>query len=275
MDKKTYPASLITRSRWIGRLTLFFGCLASAATADVFHRSIAQVALFSTHQSLWSDSIRSVPESPPSDSTVTPLRIAVLPVIVTDFFEKPICDSCDRLTPNVLEFFLPAWHREILSQWSHSGAFVISPEDPLLQADTIWINRGRAFGLPWRTWFEPADQALIYRPRDRFTPDSVKSRLSSLGGKLGATHLFLIDSIQVEMRSWSRGSHHGSSRLSYQAVFWNVVKSQPEWALRLTTRQSWWSDLNAPLEPRLEPDWCRFQQDLPRRLRALLASEPR
>lgn len=275
MDKITRCSVSFALQKWGWSLALIFGCLASAARADEFQGVIAQVALFSTRQSLWPDSIRSTPESPPTDSVVSRLRIAVLPVTVSGFFEKPVCDSCDRLTPNVLEFFLPAWHREILASWSRGDAFVISPEDPLLQADTAWLNRGRAYGLPWRTWFQPSDQTLIFRPRDRFTPDSVKNRLSSLGGKLGATHLFLIDSIQVEMRSWSRGSHHGSSRLSYVAAFWDVATGQPEWAVCLTTRQPWWSDLNAPLEPRLEPDWRLFQQHLPRRVRALLASEPR
>jgi hypothetical protein len=235
---------------------------------------VVQVAVFSDQQLLW-PSLAMPPSStsPLADSGVP--RVAILPVTVTRFSESPVCDSCDRLSPNVLEFMLPAWKRELLAHWTKAEVTVISTGDPLLGPDSSWVERGAPPGLPWKHWFDASGSPLIYRPRDRYTSQALRSQLSALGGRLGVTHVFLMDSVMSEVRPWGKSSHHGSFHLSYMALLWNVARGQPEWAIEVAIRGKWWSDLNAPLEPRLEPGLETMFRELPNSLKALWQAEAR
>lgn len=162
-----------------------------------------------------------------------------------------------------------------MAGWMGPEAEVISSEEPLLGGDTAWLSPAAFPALPWGPWFDTLNQSLIYRPRDRFTPKATVALLSSIGGKLAASHLLIIDSVYSRVRPWSRSSHRGSYRLSYRLALWNVAKGQPEWALSLQFQGPKWSDLNAPLEPRLDAAMQDFRRTLPERLKAFWQKEPR
>lgn len=250
-------------------LSAGFACHAiGAAKPEIF------TAVFSREQALWPE-VNASPAQPTRDS----LYVIVVPPPPPQLDESPPCDSCDRLAPNVLEFFLPAWHRDLLTAWlpKTSRVEVLSGGNPLLMGDTNFTQAEPTLpALPYATWLsKPSLHPVIYRPRDRWMQDSAKALFSGLGGRLGATHLLFIDSVQVRLRPWGRKSERGSFRLGYYLVFFDVARGQPEWVKQLTLQGSWWSNLDAPLEPRLEPSYQAWKREMPTLLDALWKAEPR
>lgn len=231
-------------------------------------------AVFSREQALWPE-VFAAPKQPVRDS----LTVIVVPPPPPQLDESPPCDSCDRLAPNVLEFFLPAWHRDLFAAWlpKTSHVEVLSGGNPLLMGDTTLTQAEPTLpALPYAVWLpKPSQHKVIYRPRDRWMPDSARALFSGLGGRLGATHLLFIDSVKVRLRPWRRSSERGSFQLGFYLVFFDVARGRPEWVKQITLKGSWWNDLDAPLEPRLEPGYQAWKKAMPALLEALWNAEPR
>jgi hypothetical protein len=258
-------------------LSLLFALVTGMPSLSAHAANFESVtAVFSSSQALWPE-LDQKSDGAKNDS----FHLIVLPPPPPILDESPPCDSCDRLSPNVLEFFLPNWHRDLFAKWlpNPSHVEVLTGGHPLLLGDSTFTQANPTLpALPYSAWFAepaPTEPQVIYRPRDRFMPDSARRLLSRLGGRLKATHLLVIDSVHVRLRPWTRSSDRGSFRLGYCLMLFNVASGQPEWVMRHSLKGRWWSDLDQPLEPRLEPAYVAWKRDIPEALKRLWAAEPR
>ncbi len=235
---------------------------------------VGPTAIFSQQQSFWPQ-VSNQPDRIESQNPFDSLRVFVLPLARVFMDEKPICDSCDRLTPAVLEFSMPSWHRDFFSQLLPGHFEVLAQGEPLLMGDTSWFDTVSCLSsLPWKTWLSAPSHGIVYRARDHWVTDSTRLALTLLGGKLGASHLLLLDSVRVKLRPWSRGAHHGSYGFEYGLILWNVRSSQPEWATQIHLSGPFWSDLDAPWGPKLSPVLEQWYRNTPQNLQKLWDEEP-
>lgn len=232
------------------------------------------VAVFSDRQSFWPDlADRSKPVSkPPPAAKIT---LAVLPVTLKDYRESLPCDSCHRLSANGMEFFLENWLKDRLhDRFPAWTVELIAPSQPLLGKKMELIGYQDSLAFPWERWFPDPGESLVYRPRDRFTPEATRKRMDKLGGLLGASHLILPCRMRVSVTPKSSITHEGGLEWSFSLVLWNVAAGSPEWALNYRSRETG-MNLDESLEGRLDKALGGAWNDLPRGLATLWDAEPR
>jgi hypothetical protein len=263
-------------------------------------RQSVRFAVFSRHQTFWPalDGVSGSPEGRPKaggartvGGEAIPPHIAVLPIRIkeTDWKERIPCDSCHRLSPNGLEFFLENYLAQRLSaRFRENRPGIVRAEDkkgptvelaaphlPLLRtAGVSLLDYQDSLSLPWDRWFDGYSQDLIYRPRDFMTPSSARKRLDRLGGLLGATHLLLPAKVWVKLDPKSRTVHEGCMEWGFHLLFWNVTTGRPEWAMAFSevARDV---DLDAPLDDRLDKSLVEAWDRMPESLVRVLTAEPR
>ncbi len=131
-----------------------------------------------------------------------------------------------------------------------------------------------SLAFPWDRWFPDSTENLVYRPKDRYTPEATRKRMDRLGGLLGASHLILPCRMRVSVTPKSSITHEGGLDWGFSLVLWNVAAGAPEWALDY---RSWEAGMNLDesLEGRLDKALGGAWNDLPRGLAALRNAEPR
>jgi hypothetical protein len=279
-------------------LAHLLACAFVHAQGDV--RQTLRFAVFSPDQTFWPSLAGADGSSKAKHKAGTaksagekdiPLHIAVLPIRIkeADWKERIPCDSCHRLSPNGLEFFLENYLAQRLSTRfreerpgiarspDKSGPTVelAAPHFPLFKtAGVELLDYQDSLSLPWKRWFDGYSQDLIYRPKDFMTPVAACKRLDRLGGLLGATHLLVPAKVWMKLDPRSRTVHEGSMEWGFQLLFWNVSTGRPEWALAFTevARNV---DLDAPLDERLDKSLVRAWDRMPQALADLWNSEPR
>ena len=309
---RPFPAAFLLAHLFVGAFALALGEV----------RQSVRFAVFSAEQTFW-PGLEAPDRSPkvnpkPSTATVKPgigrldsgpkveavgkdvgprvapniaPHIAVLPIGIkeADWKERIPCDSCHRLSPNGLEFFLENYLAQRLSARfreqrpgiirapDKSGPTVelAAPHLPLLKtAGVELLDYQDSLALPWERWFDGYVQDLIYRPKDFMTPAAARKRLDRLGGLLGATHLLLPAKVWMKVDPRSRTSHEGSMEWGFHLLFWNVTAGRPEWALAYTEAARN-VDLDAPLDDRLDKSLVAAWDRMPQALSDLWQTEPR
>lgn len=287
---RLFPAALLATQVLAG--------IFAHAWGDV--RQTVRFAVFSKDQAFWpglggaAQSTGAGPEAGAGGSAgagEAPLHIAVLPIRIQDkdWKERIPCDSCHRLSPNGLEFFLENYLAQRLSarfredrpgivrDTTKTGPTVelAAPHLPLLKtAGVDLLDYLDSLSLPWERWFDGYAQDVLYRPRDFMTPPAARKRLDRLGGLLGATHLLLPAKVWMKLDPKSRTIHEGSMEWGFHLLFWNVAAGRPEWAMAFTeTARN--VDLDAPLDPRLDKSIVEAWEAMPEALARVWAAEPR
>ena len=150
------------------------------------------------------------------------------------------CDSCHRLSPNGLEFFLENYLAERLRRrFPKQGVELAAPHDPLLKAGQLrLLDYQDSLRLPWDQWFDGYSQGLIYRPRDRMISAEDIRRLDRLGGRLGATHLLLPAKVWMKINPVASNTHTGDMEWGFHLLFWNVAEGRAEWVMALAEQRS-------------------------------------
>lgn len=268
-----------TGQRWLGRAAVFnssffilpFAVLFSASPilAQELVSSKVHAAVFSREQAFWPGL------SKPAKKTS--LRLVVLPLRIPekDWKESIPCDSCHRLSPNGMEFFLENYLAEKLRQrFPGQEVELAAPHLSLVEnAKLDLLGQLDSLKLPWDKWFDGYAQPIVYRPRDWMAPANAKKKLDRIGGLLGATHLLLPAKVKVSLEPRARNVHTGQMEWGFHLLFWNVAAGRAEWALAFSeiARNA---DLDAPLDGRLDKalgaTWDRMPQDLA----ALWKAEP-
>lgn len=205
-------------------------------------------------------------------------RMVVLPIRIAskDWRESIPCDSCHRLSPNGMEFFLENYLAGRLNRrFPGDTVELAAPHVPLLQAAHLRLLEYQdSLRLPWDKWFDGYTEALIYRPRDAMTTAADIRRLDKLGGLLGATHLLLPAKVWASVVPRARDSHSGDLEWGFHLLFWNVAEGRVEWAMALSEKAPG-VDLDAALDERLDKALLAAWDSLPAELAAYWKSEPR
>jgi hypothetical protein len=238
-------------------------------------------AVFSDHQLFWPGlegkgrpAMPAKPK-PAKGAAVAPIKIAVLPVAVKDWSESIPCDSCHRLSANGMEFFLENWCKDRMqARFPDHPVELIAPSAPLVEKKLNLMPYLDSLALPWDKWLGDSGEAVVYRPRDRFTSSEARKRLDRLGGLLGASHLLWPSRVKVRLTPTASNMHTGGLAWSFDLVLWNVAAGRPEWAMHFEER-SLLTDLDAPMEGRLDKALGAAWDGMPAELAALWASEPR
>jgi hypothetical protein len=204
-----------------------------------------------------------------------PMRLAVLPIDLKEYSESLPCDSCHRLSANGMEFYLENYllHR---MQARFPGQYVelVAPSDPLVAKRLDLMPYLDSLRLPWDKWLSDSGEAVIYRPRDRFTDPAMRRRMDKLGGILGATHLLLPVHVHVKVKPVASSLHAGGLAWGFYLVLWNVAKGGPEWALDYEESESA-TDLDASLDGRLDKALGTVFENIPGELMSIWAAEPK
>jgi hypothetical protein len=203
--------------------------------------------------------------------------LAVLPIRVPDsaWKESIPCDSCHRLSPNGLEFFLENYFADRLRQrFPKHAVELIAPHSPLLETAKVRLMEYQdSLQFPWAKWFDGYSQDLIYRPKDRMTPAATRRRMDRLGGLLGASHLLLPSRVWLRMEPKASNQHTGHMEWGLHLLLWNVAEGRPEWAMAFSEKARN-VDLDAPLDPRLDRALVAAWDRMPASLAALWKAEP-
>lgn len=211
----------------------------------------------------------------PAPASAAPVKIAVLPVAVKDWSESIPCDSCHRLSPNGMEFFLENWSKDRLqARFPGHAVELIAPSAPLVEKKVNLMAYLDSLVLPWDRWLGDSGEAVIYRPRDRFTSEAARKRLDRLGGLLGATHLLWPTRVKVRLTPTASNMHTGGLAWRFDIMLWNVAAGRPEWAMRFEER-TLLTDLDAAMEERLDKTLGAAWDGMPAELAALWSAEPR
>lgn len=237
------------------------------------------LAVFSDRQSFWPGLAgRAAPV--PKERSMAGLKqagisLAILPVTLKEYKESLPCDSCHRLSANGMEFFLENWLKDRLHErfpaWSVE---LVAPSHPLLEGKMELIRFQDSLVFPWARWFPDSTERLVYRPKDRFTPEATRKRMDELGGRLGASHLILPGRMRVSVTPKSSITHEGGLEWGFSLLLWNVAAGAPEWALNYRSRETG-MNLDESLEGRLDKALGGAWNELPRSLAALWEAEPR
>lgn len=243
--------------------------------------------LFEGPQLLWPDSGAPEAGSGAGGNSDT-ARLFVLPLFLTQYDEKPPCDSCHRLSAEGFEFaldhHLPAWfHRRLAAAHPRSRPVTVasvSLHSGLLrepgEADSLALSRLRrrllSLALPAADWFPPGGEAFALR-RGRPLPEAGRA-LDSLAGRFGADYLLLPFGAAVDLRPRRRDRPKGGLRFSFYLALWNAARSRPEWAIRIV-HEDGSADLDRPLEPLWDKALERALGGVPAALDAYRRAEPR
>lgn len=255
------------------RVLILAALLAPSAFCDP---AMAQVdmAVFSDRQSFWPGLAGRAPAVPKTGGGEA-VRLGVLPVTLKDYKESLPCDSCHRLSANGMEFFLENWLKDRLhARFPAWTVELIAPSHPLLEGKMDLLAYQDSLVFPWNRWFPDPAESLIYRPRDRYTPESTRKRMDRLGGLLGASHLVLPCRMRVSVTPKSSITHEGGLEWGFSLVLWNVAAGAPEWALNYRSHETG-MNLDESLEGRLDKAVGGAWDGLPGGLAAVWAAEPR
>jgi hypothetical protein len=202
------------------------------------------------------------------------IRLAVLPIDLKDYSESIPCDSCHRLSANGMEFFLENYLRQRMeARFPGQHVELVAPSDPLVAKRLDLMAYLDSLRLPWDKWLSDPGEAVIYRPRDRFTDSGMRRRLDKLGGILGATHLLLPARMHVRVKPVGSNLHTGGLAWGFCLALWNVADGRPEWALDFEENDPA-ADLDAPLDERLDKTLGMAFEKMPSELLELWATEP-
>lgn len=270
---------------------VLFGMLNASAEVDV------QMAVFSDRQLFWPALAgKGYPASPPAPAGRRPAsspgakvepagkgmkagqsditRLAVLPIDLKDYSETLPCDSCHRLSANGMEFFFENYLRQRMeARFPGQHVELVAPSDPLVAKRLDLMAYLDSLRFPWEKWLSDPGEAVIYRPRDRFTDPVMRRRMDKLGGILGATHLLLPARMHVKVKPLASNLHAGGLDWGCFLVLWNVAEGRPEWAMRYEESESA-VDLDESLEGRLDKALGGALEKIPGELRDLWAAEP-
>jgi hypothetical protein len=201
-------------------------------------------------------------------------RLAVLPIDLKDYSESQPCDSCHRLSANGMEFFFENYLRQRMeTRFPGQHVDLVAPTDPLVAKRLDLMAYLDSLRLPWEKWLSDPDEAVIYRPRDRFTDPAMRRRMDKLGGILGATHLLLPARMHMKVKPLASNLHAGGLEWGCFLVLWNVSEGRPEWAMQYEESESA-VDLDESLEGRLDQALGGAFEKIPGELRDLWAAEP-
>jgi hypothetical protein len=275
---------------------LLLGLLAApslVAAPPQFPESIPEVrhAIFSPRQLFWPQLAQSPPPAarPKTNQAkrgrtaaslpggqVAPARIGVLPITVRDYKESLECDSCHRLSPNGMEFFLENYFKDRLhTRFPDAQVELVAPHFSLLQSGKINLAAYLdSLQWPWDRWFAGDPPPLVYRPRDWMTAPTARRRMDRLGGQLGMTHLLLCSQVWVRVFPKRSDTHEGALEWGFRLVFWDVAGGRPEWALTFSEKVPY-MDLDKSLEAHLDRGLVPVWDHLPVQLQALWKAEPR
>jgi hypothetical protein len=262
-------------------------CLALAFAAASPAAVTVRKAVFSDRQLFWPDlegkgrpapaAAKPAPRSraAPAQAGANAVRLAVLPVALRAYSETLPCDSCHRLSANGLEFFLENYLRARMeARFPGRQVELVAPSDPLVEKRVDLMGYLDSLRLPWEKWLPDSGEAVVYRPRDRFTDAAARSRLDRLGGLLGASHLLLPARMHAKVRPAASNLHAGGLDWGFSLVLWNVAAGGPEWALEYRESEPA-MDLDESLESRLDKALGAAWAGLPAELLTQWAAEPR
>lgn len=208
-------------------------------------------------------------------AAVDPIRLAVLPIAIREYSESLPCDSCHRLSANGMEFFLENYLRSRMeARFPGQHVELVAPSDPLMEKRVDLMGNLDSLQLPWAKWLPDSGDAVVYRPRDKYTDARMRGRLDRLGGMLGATHLLIPLGGHAKVKPVASNTHTGGLEWGFSLVLWNVASGSPEWALEYRENEAI-MDLDESLEGRLDKALGAVWENLPSELMAQWASEPR
>lgn len=262
-------------------------CIALAFPGLAAAGTVIRKAVFSDRQLFWpglegkgrpaphrpakSPRKASAPARRPGSDT---LRLAVLPIRLRDYSETLPCDSCHRLSANGMEFFLENYLRDRMEKrFPRLRVDLAAPSDPIVHNRVDLMASLDSLDLPWGTWLADSGEAVVYRPRDRFTDAASRRRLDRLGGLLGADYLLLPARMRVRVKPIASTAHMGGLEWGFCLALWNVAEGRPEWALDYRESEAA-MDLDESLEKRLDKALGAVWDGLPGELRAQWAAEP-
>ncbi|MBW8890158.1 MAG: hypothetical protein JF616_20585 [Fibrobacteres bacterium] len=203
-----------------------------------------------------------------------PMRLAVLPIDVKDYSETLPCDSCHRLSANGMEFYLENYLRQRMeARFPGQHVELVAPSDPLVAKWVDLMPYLDSLRLPWDKWLSDPGEAVVYRPRDRFTDPPMRRRMDKLGGILGATHLLLPARVHVKVKPMGSNMHLGGLEWGCYLLLWNVAEGRPEWVLDYEESEST-VDLDESLDGRLDRALGTVFEKIPAELQELWAAEP-
>jgi hypothetical protein len=203
-----------------------------------------------------------------------PMRLAVLPIDLKDYSESLQCDSCHRLSANGMEFYLENYLRQRMeARFPGQHVELVAPSDPLVAKRIDLLPYLDSLRLPWDKWLPDPGDAVIYRPRDRFTDAATRRRMDKLGGILGATHLLLPARVHVKVKPLGSNMHTGGLDWGCFLLLWNVAEGRPEWVLDYEESEST-VDLDESLDGRLDKALGTVFEKIPAELQELWAAEP-
>ncbi len=204
-----------------------------------------------------------------------PMRLAVLPIDVKDYSETVPCDSCHRLSANGMEFYLENYLLQRMeARFPGQHVELVAPSDPLVAKRIDLMPYLDSLRLPWDKWLPDPGEAVIYRPRDRFTDPAMRRRMDKLGGILGATHLLLPARVHVKVKPLGSNFHTGGLDWGCFLLLWNVAEARPEWVLDYEESEST-VDLDESMDARLDKALGAVFEKIPSELQELWAAEPR
>jgi|GEM_PF-2533093 len=210
-----------------------------------------------------------------STTSSAAVRIAVLPIRLTDYRESLPCDSCHRISANGMEFFLENYLKDkVHDRFAQYQIDLIAPQQPLLETKLELLGYLDSLEFPWEKWFPDSSEDMIYRPHDRFTNQATRKRMDKLGGMLGVSHLLLPCRMHVAVTPKSSVTHEGGLDWGFSLVFWNVAAGAPEWALRISDQEAN-MNLDDALDARLDKALGAAWDGLPGELSALWDAEPK
>ncbi len=244
--------------------------LLKAATLQAAPKIKRYTAVFSDSQAYWQT------KSSESTPSVPPLSIGILPINTSNTIEERPCDSCHRLTPNGLQFFLENYLLEQVSQQtSPIPVRLITPHSELVTGTkTPLLPLVDSLTFPLNQWFDGYEQTLIYRPRDRYTSTKTKKMLSKIGGTLGYSHLIIPTQFQMKVKPRFFSKFVGRLDYHFVIIFWNVKLSTPEWVIYYHEINPK-TNLNHSLKKSLDKNLFTWIKNLPYKVKHLREQEPR
>jgi len=246
------------------RLLILLGFL----TAVSFSNPVIRASIFGEVQHFWKESKKKGGENRK--------KITVLPVYIMDYWESIPCDSCHWLSPNGLEFVLENYLLRLAeSESAHYNSELIHPENEFVKLGNFnleaIVNQSQ---LPWDKIFYGFTEKLIIRNNDSFTSTKVKKGLNRLGGKLGGSHILMIQDFKIKVYPRASNRHVGKLAFQFYLLFWNVQLAYPEWVIFFKTKTGT-TDLDITLDKYLLTNLTPYIQSLPEMITVHKQKEPR
>ena len=163
------------------------------------------------------------------------LKIGLVPTWADEYAEEVSCDSCRWLSSNGVEFYLDQFFIDFFDSTLHvKNAEFLPPETPLIHAGKLsisqWID---SLDFQLNSVFDSWAGQIVYRPRDRFTTQKTKKKLSKLAGMVDASHLFLPVKVKVYVQPVKKTIAKGKLNFSMYAALWNQNLSAVELIFRV------------------------------------------